>query len=298
MPDSRPGDQLRVARYLRDVAAFATCYILLDWASFIEPIGQFNITPWNPQPALAIVWMTLTGVFQWPVVFITLVLADVLVRGAPAGYAVSAGSAFTLAAGYATMALILNRGLRSPGLHSTRDFAFFTATIIVGAGIVGGAYVNVLAVAYLLPQNVSITAAWVRFWVGDAVGILVTGPLLFAIADNTRRASLRALFRDPQRWIEWAVLCAVLGLVFYGLPAKLIPRFFVVFLPIMWIAVRSGMSGAIVALVIVQLGVIVGLHDNPARHLSLTQIQLLVCVLGMTGLFIGVGIDERRRRQG
>lgn len=285
------------ARYLRDVVAFATCYIILDWASFIEPIGRFNITPWNPQPALAIVWMTLTGIYQWPVVFLTLVLADVLVRGAPAGYAISAGSAFTLAAGYATMALVLSRGLRSPGLHSMRDVAFFVVIILVGTAVVGGAYVNVLAVAHLLPQTVSLVHAWVRFWVGDAVGILVTGPLLFALSDKTRRTSLLALFREPQRWIEWVVLCTVLGAVFSGLPAQLTPRFYLVFLPIIWIAMRTGMSGTIVALAIVQLGVILGLYNNPARHLSLMQVQLLVCIMGVTGLFIGVGIDERRRAE-
>lgn len=295
MPDGVPGSQVHAVRYARDIVVFATGYIVLDWFSFIEPIGQFNITPWNPQPALAIVWMALTGVFQWPVVFTTLVLADLLVRGAPAGYAVSAGSAFTLAAGYATIALILSRGLHNPGLHSTRDVVFFIATILIGAGLVGGAYVNVLGVAHMLPQSVSVTHAWLRFWVGDAVGILVTAPLLFAIADPPRRASLRALFRDPQRWIEWAVLCVVLGAVFYAQPATLIPRFYVVFVPIIWIAVRSGMNGAIVALLILQLGVISGLHDNPARHDSFMQIQLLVCVLCITGLLVGVNTDERRR---
>src|SRR6185436_17780715 len=111
--DNRP-----VRTYVRNVVLFAACYILLDWASFIGPLGRFNITAWNPQPALAIVWMTRSGIAQWPVVFLTLVLADVIIRGTPAGYAATAGSSFVLAAGYATIALVLSRGLRRRDLHS------------------------------------------------------------------------------------------------------------------------------------------------------------------------------------
>ena len=28
-------------------------FLLLDWVSFIRPFQGLNITPWNPQPALA-----------------------------------------------------------------------------------------------------------------------------------------------------------------------------------------------------------------------------------------------------
>ena len=52
---------MRLLRYLRDAAVFAPCYLLLDWVSYIHPLGPFNITPWNPQPALAIAWMVLGG---------------------------------------------------------------------------------------------------------------------------------------------------------------------------------------------------------------------------------------------
>lgn len=294
MLENRRSGAAGAARYLLGVLVFLTIYVVLDWASFIEPLGLFNITPWNPQPALAIAWMTLIGVSQWPVVFIALVLADVVVRDAPGGYAVTAGSAFTLAAGYATMALVLSRGLRDRRLQSTRDLGFFTATVLVGALIVGGAYVNVLAVANLLP-DVPTTEAWLRFWVGDVVGILVTGPLIFALADPVGRARLAALVRDRRRWLEWAALCAVLALVLRGVPADITPHFYIVFVPIIWIALRSGMSGAIVAMVIVQLGVIIGLRRNPARQVPFVELQLLVCMLCVSALFLGVVVDERRR---
>ena len=55
-----------IRRYLRDAAVFAPCYMALDWASYIDPVGPFNITPWNPQAALAACWMLLRGLRHDP----------------------------------------------------------------------------------------------------------------------------------------------------------------------------------------------------------------------------------------
>ena len=71
---------MKLLRYLRDAAVFAPCYMLLDWASYIDPLGPFNITPWNPQPALAIVWMMLGGLGARPGGLATILLADMLIR--------------------------------------------------------------------------------------------------------------------------------------------------------------------------------------------------------------------------
>jgi integral membrane sensor domain MASE1 len=282
-------------RYAGEAAAFAACYILLDWASFIDPLGRFNITAWNPQPALAIVWMTRAGISQWPVVFLTLVVADVLVRDAPGGYAATAGSSFVLAAGYATIALVLSRGLRHRDLQSTRDLVLFALTVVVGAAIVGGSYVNVLSVAGLLP-GISITDAWLRFWLGDAVGILVTGPLLFALADAAQRRRLAARLRDLEPWVWWSTLCALLWFVLRGAPHDVAPHLYVLlFVPVLCVALRWGMSGAVIAMVIVQLGVILGVHGDAGRQLSIVELQLLVCILCVTGLLIAVVVEERRR---
>ena len=58
--------RMKLLHYLRDAAVFAPCYVLLDWVSYIHPLGPFNITPWNPQPALAIAWMLLGGLVHAP----------------------------------------------------------------------------------------------------------------------------------------------------------------------------------------------------------------------------------------
>jgi hypothetical protein len=112
---------MKILRYLRDAALFAPCYIALDWASYIDPVGPFNITPWNPQPALAIVWMMLGGLMHAPAVLATILLADVLVRHMPGGYAITVTTALVLAAGYSGIAWALKSLLTDTGLRSTRQ---------------------------------------------------------------------------------------------------------------------------------------------------------------------------------
>ena len=255
---------MNALRYLRDAAVFAPCYVALDWASYIDPVGPFNITPWNPQPALAIAWMLLGGLWHAPAVFATIVAADVLVRGAPGGPFITALSAGVLAASYAALAWMLRELTRgSVGLRTTRELTQFVAVAVGGTALVGAAFVGVLSGAELIPR-VEVPGAWLRFWIGDAVGVLVTAPLLLAVADPARRAGLAALARRPESWAQAGVLVATLWLIFVVLPGEPALHFYLLFVPIIWIAARGGMNGAVVATAIVQLGVVIGIHRTTA----------------------------------
>jgi signal transduction histidine kinase len=278
----------------RDAAVFVPCYIALDWASYIQPLGPFNITPWNPQPALAIVWMLLGGLRHAPAVALAVVLADVVVRHAPGGYAVTLGTALILSTGYGAIAMALRRLVGDPGLHGARDLAVFAAVVAVGSALVATAFVGMLALAGLLGAAPFLDS-WLRFWVGDGVGVLVTAPLLLAAADGRRRAELVALARRPESWLQLAALAAPLWLIFavFGEPAR---HFYLLFLPLVWIAVRSGMNGSVVAIGVVQIGVVLGVH-GPAIDLPAVELQILVSALTLTALFLGVAVDERRRAE-
>ena len=141
---------MKILRYFRDAAVFAPCYIALDWASYIDPVGPFNITPWNPQPALAIVWMMLGGLAHAPAVLATIILADVLVRHVPGGYAITALTALVLASGYAAIAQVLKSQLSDTGLRSTQQLTLFVTVVVAGTGVVGACFIGVLHGAGLL----------------------------------------------------------------------------------------------------------------------------------------------------
>jgi len=283
-----------VRRMLRDTAVFAPCYVALDWASYIDPLGPFNITPWNPQPALAVIWMLLGGLVYAPIVLATIFLADVLVRHAPGGYPINVVTAFVLASGYALIAWALRAMLKDIGLRTARDLAAFCGLILVGTAAIGAVFVGSLQWAGKL-GSAAPSSAWLRFWVGDAVGILVTAPLLLAAADSARRSEITGMARHPESLMQAGVLIGTVWLVFTlsGEPAR---QFYLLFLPLIWIAVRGGMNGAILATAVVQCGVVLGIHARP-MSLSVVELQALVAALTLTGLFLGVMVDERQRAE-
>lgn len=286
---------MNAGRYLRDAAVFAPCYVVLDWASYIAPLGSFNITPWNPQPALAIVWMLLGGLHHLPVVTATLFLADVIVRGAPAGYAVTLLTAVTLSAAYAGIAWWLRSLPRfDASLRTTRALTQFIAVALAGTAAGGAVFVGVLAAtAPNFPGG--FLEPWLRFWTGDAVGVLVTAPLLLLAADPGGRRALRGLLRRGEALAQLAVLALLLWLIFDGLPGDPARHFYLLFIPLIWTCLRGGIVAAVVAVGVVQIGVVLGMHQLGVDWLPAVELQALVAALSLTGLYLGAITDERRR---
>jgi signal transduction histidine kinase len=286
---------MSISRYIRDAAVFVPCYIALDWASYIYPLGPFNITPWNPQPALAIVWLLLGGLHYLPAVLVTIFAADIVVRHAPGGYEIALLTAVTLACGYAAIAWLLRTSLRpTPALRSTRQLTIFAITAIGGTAIVGGAFVGALWVAGFLAEP-SLLNAWVRFWVGDAVGVLVTAPLLLAATDAERRYELLKLMRRPETVLQVVVLAGTIWIVFEGLGGDPSRHFYLLFLPLIWVAMRGGMSGAVIATATTQLGVVLAIHNETNATLPVVEVQAFVAALTLTALYLGMMVNERTR---
>jgi two-component system sensor kinase FixL len=284
------------AKYLRDAAVFAPGYIALDWASYIEPVGPFHITPWNPQPALAIVWMLLGGLRYAPAVLGTIVAAELLVRGAPAGPALALASALVLAAGYTGIAAALRALLpEDSALRTVRQLTVFVALIAAGSAAVGAAFVGLLHATPLLPRG-GFGELWLRFWIGDTVGILVTAPLLLVAADGVRRRALAALARRPETLAQLAVLAATLALIFDDAlgedPAR---HFYLLFAPLIWIAARGGMHAAAAAAGFVQIGVVLGMNTELGMRVPAVEFQALVAAFTLTGLYLGMTVEERER---
>lgn len=286
---------MKPVRYLRDAAVFAPCYLLLDWVSYIDPLGPFNITPWNPQPALAVAWMLLTGLMHAPAVFATILLADALIRNLPGGYGVTLLSAAVLALGYAGIAWGLRSLLRpTPTLHTLRQLTMFIAIVVPGTALIAASFVAVLFAAGHLAAD-AILPGWLRFWVGDAVGILVTAPLLLVVADRARRLSFASVLRRGETYVQLLVVSGSIWLIFGGLRGDPSHHVYLLFLPLIWIAIRNGLPGAVLGVALVQLGVVLGIHHHSLETLPVVELQALVAALTLTALYLGVMVDERQR---
>lgn len=278
----------------RGVLLFGVCYVALDWASSIYPLSAFNITPWNPPPALSIVWMLLGGLRFAPVVFAALFAGDLLIRDAPGGLQLSIMTSLVLATGYTGIAAVLRLRFKFEGrLHETRQLWNFIAVTAVGAAIISFAYVGILWISGSRIGDSFFDAAF-RFWLGDTVGVLVTAPLLMVAADPERRQQLIQSWRKPETALQFVTLIGLIFIVFRGgeTPHQ---YFYILFLPLIWIAVRNGLSGAVAASGVVQIGVVLGAQIGSLQVLAVLQMQMLVTALTLTGLALGIIVDERQQ---
>lgn len=283
-----------LSAYARDALLFGACYIALDWASSVYPLGPFYITPWNPPPALSIVWMLIGGLRYAPVVFLGTLASELLLHEAPGGVLTSVITSFVFVVGYTGVAALLRLRFQLDGrLQDLRQLWTFIVAAASGAATVGIVYVSALAAAGFLFSG-SYFAVLLRFWLGDTVGILVTAPLLMVAADPERRRSLLRSLRKSETVVQFIALLGTLLFLFRD-EATPQQHFYLLFLPIIWIASRHGLGGAVVGFGIVQAGVVVGVQVGSLRALDIVELQALVTALTLTGLSLGIIVDERER---
>jgi signal transduction histidine kinase len=283
---------------IRDAAllvAFVAGYVVLDRVSYIHPIQQFNITPWNPQPALAIALLMTLGQRCLPAVFLAALVAERVVRGELMPATTSAIAAAVLTLGYAAIAQALAGPLAVGNrLDTRRDVLRLTLAAVVGSIVTGALYVAALLASGTGPKDAP-GAAIVGFWIGDAIGILVTLPLILMLLDPYRRRQLHGLLTNGELLVQCMTIWLVVWLVFRWLAPDQFKYFYLLFLPLVWVAARTGMAGVAVAAIATQGGVIVAVSLAGSNPLTTFELQALLIALTFTGFFVGVNVDERRR---
>lgn len=277
--------------------AFVASYLALDWISYIHPMQRFSITPWNPQPALAIALLMLASQRWLPIVFIAAVAAEWLVRGAaplaPSTLLVGA----VLALGYAAIARALSgRFAIGAALEARADVLRLVCVVAVGALGTGILYIAALLAGGMGPVEDPFIAL-AQFWIGDAVGIVVTLPLLLMLTVPERRAQLVSIFRGRESVAYAIPTVAALVLVLATPPAYQLKFFYVLFVPLVLLATRYGLVGATLAAVLIQGAIIVSGELAGHEALTVFELQAFMIALTITGLFLGVTVDERWRAE-
>ncbi|MFO1327048.1 MAG: MASE1 domain-containing protein [Rubrivivax sp.] len=274
------------------VLGYMLVFLILDWASFIRPLQGLNITPWNPQPALAVALLMASRRLWW-VVIGGLLAAELLVRGLPGDVLVVALAAAALTFSYLAMAAALERQLGDGWrISDGRDVAWFLAIIALGALLSGVVYVGTYAAGGVLPPG-PVWAALARYWVGDAVGMTVTLPILLVAMDAERRETLIQTLRRGQWWLMAAAIAALLVALF-GDEAGF-NYAYLLLLPVIWASMRFGLAGAVLAAALTQVGLIVAMQTGSHQDGFVVELQLLMAAITTTGLLLGVTVDERAR---
>jgi PAS domain S-box-containing protein len=172
-------------------------------------------------------------------------------------------------------------------LDSLREVLVF---VTLGAGVAPlfSATLGTGALAIFNVDSNSFGGTWPLFWIGDASGVLIFGPLVLAILDrkyNEARLSLA-------RWLE----AIVLGLIFlavgsFSLSGHL-PFAFIIMPPLLWAAVRFEFKGAIVALALLALLTTAFTASGVGQFAGETQrerqlmLQLFLAICALSALIV------------
>ena len=278
---------------------YIVLYLTLDRFSFIEAKHGIGITPWSPSAGLALALLIIKGPRWFPAVFAAELLSgatlpEVAVPSVPIFIA-----AVLVTGGYAGASAVLRRLGLEAGLHRTSDVALLIVVTIASSGLAACGYVTTYAAAGVVPWRGFPDAAF-HYWIGDAIGIIVLAPPLLTLIRHAEYSGPADHNRLGLQFCEIAAqaasIVAALSLVFSQVvshhPFRL---FYVLFLPLIWIAMRRGLAATSWAVLGIQVGLIAGLQLQDQSEATLRDFQLLMFTLATTGLMLGAVVSERHR---
>jgi two-component system sensor kinase FixL len=276
---------------------FSLVFIVVDRLSYVFPIGQFNITPWNPPAALEVLFIYWAGNFWLAWVYITLCLSDMLVRDTPLlTPAVVLGNA-VLVSCYASIAFSFKYFLQRRQIVKQRnEYIKLGLVMVIGAAFTAIAYVTTLT----LIGSITIDGMWNaihQFFIGDLLGFFVVLPLAFVATDMRRRQLYRAMFISPVFWCLLVLLTIVLWIIF-SLPIELqMKYFFSLFFILALLAATYSLPGATLAAAMIQLPLVFSISQSGFDSTVLIDMQIVMLTLSLTGLIIGLVVEERMRAE-
>jgi signal transduction histidine kinase len=271
-------------------AGYLTLYLLLDWASYVQPLRHTSITPWNPNTGVVMA-LLLTRGWRWaPLVTLGIFVGELLTDDAPAPWWVRA-----LASGYLALVYTLAAwGLRRRGLDrpidTPKSAAWFAGVTAVASGVAAAGYVVILVSGGVL----NLGEAWSsvgRYWIGEFNGIIALTPvLLLGVGRAVRWDDM--LRHRRELMLQGLGAVVGVGLAFALAAARDVRLFYPLFAPVTWIALHHGVPGAMISVSLVQAALVAALELTPGS-IPLFDVQFPLLSLGVTALFLGALATQR-----
>ena len=271
-------------------------YLVTGWLGLQMPYTGTHITlVWLPT-GIAVAALLKWGRGVWPGIYLGAFLVNLAI-----------GSAWPLAAGIAAGNTLgpliamwwLQRVEFQPTLNRQKDVGLFFIAAALGMAVSASFGVANLYLAGLIPAA-ALGSAWLAWWMGDTVGVLLIGPLLLTLTQK----NIKQLSRDRMALLQWALVAGpVMWLTFiqdFGPLGRALPLAFLTFPLFAWAALRFGITGAAIAglgfSVVAAWGTVTG-HGTfflPDTHVSLFLLWSYMACTVVTGLLITALQGERQ----
>ena len=288
----------QAARYIASAFALAAGYLLLDAASSLFWLDPVPVKPWNPQAGLAVALLCAAGIRFAPAVFVGALLSEMLLRTPGDGWAVQLAAAATITGALALTAHLLRLRGFPRNMASVSAMRDFFVVVALGAFVSAIGYVGV---SMLMHGDgfAGFTSSAVHKWLGDVVGIAGVTPLVLLLI--APRGGRGAEMPPVAPWLDvlaFALSIAIVAGVVFGVgPYSGERLFYLLFLPLIVIAMRRGVPGAAVAVAAVQVAIVVALRIDDRTPEVAASYEILMLALSATTLLLGAVVGERRRTQ-
>jgi signal transduction histidine kinase len=267
-------------------------YLLLDRASLMSGFTPVTITPWNPPVGLVLAVLLRRGPRFLPAVAVAVVLSDLInAAGTDTWPLVADAVAITLC--YGVAARVLSRWPSfDDRLDHQRDVfiligvagsAAFVVSLVCVAGLVAGGEIA----PHDFPQIAT------RYLIGDAIGLTVVAPLLL-VHRRPRLPSARIMLEGG---LQGAVVLAALLTVFGWRGGQSLGLFYLLFPPLIWVAVRFGVQGATLANLAAEIGLVVAFQTVVQDPNRIVDFQVRMLVLAAATLILGATVNGARRAE-
>lgn len=272
--------------------SYVLLYVAIDRIAAVRPVLAIGITPWHPAMGITLAFLLLQGNRWIPFTFVATLLSGAFSLTSPTGLDTLLAASLWVTMVYGVLASVMRRWGLSSLIDTSADAARFVALAAAAAMLaaVGRIGINVISGAI---DPTEALYGFARYGFADLNGILMVTPLVIHWFE--RRKTSRAFDLRLNPVLAQGLALLVTLVVLFSLPAAYQLRFFyMLFLPIIWIALRSGLSGAIAGALAIQIGLVVAVKAGIQIPLFI-DLQLLMLTLTLTALLLGAVVTERRR---
>jgi PAS domain S-box-containing protein len=264
-------------------------------------IRSSNLGPVWPAYGIALAAFLVCGYRVWPAIALGAFLIAFL---SPVTHLAALGQAAGATVAAFSGAFLLQRVANfDKSLSRLRDALALVVLGALGSALVSASIGTSVLYATQVHAYSGLGSAWLIYWLGDATGVLLITPVALTLPRFLR---IRDQARIPELAVLFVLLTAVCFLIFGDpslIPVRLHVLAFAVLPFVMWAAVRFGVTGAGLAVLLIATIATVetALGSGPfATNTPFTNAVLLdafFAVLSVTGVTLASVIAEKEQAQ-
>ena len=270
-------------------------YSLFDLLTVNLTLG-FAVSPWYLPAGLELSFVLMCGTFCLPIIYVT-ELSSVFWTF-PNNLPIAANLIWTLGKSsvYAIEAYIIlskiKTDLRFGTLKDMLSFIFFVPFVHF---IIGWMFILTLTLSGVILSGSELGTFSLTWVLGDMAGIFAICFIWFKLI--LPRILIRQLNVLLDKYVILDILLLALGLLsafeIGGLTSGIATLYFV-FIPVVFTTIRRGVQGAVLISFLVNTTVLIILELFDTSIQSINSLQLYLIIVTLTGLLLGVVVDERQ----